>query len=73
MDKIIESYELITSTDSEQVIRDVKDGIQKGWQPFGPISISSYVAQVGEYDYGDPLKESITHYAQVMVKYQEEK
>lgn len=53
----IDSYELISSRDQEYVIKEVKEGISKDWEPLGPI-------QVTYSNEGNPL------YTQTMVKYE---
>jgi len=54
----IDSYELISNTDREYVIKEVKVGIDKGWTPLGPVQVSAYAGS-------SPI------YTQTMVKYEE--
>lgn len=61
MNKIID-YEIITSDDWEYVVRNVKLGLLKGWQPLNGIQLSSYVNVDGE---------SFTYYAQAMVLHED--
>jgi hypothetical protein len=59
--KIID-YDLVTSSDYQEVIREVREMIARGWEPLGPCQISQ--------SYGDD--EAHWDHVQTMVRYEQQ-
>ena len=56
--KTVSDYEVVRFEDLETLIKEVKNGLFKGWQPYGKLMITG---GCGDEDV----------YAQVMVKYED--
>ncbi len=62
MNKEIMDYEIISSKSLNEVVKYVKDGLNKGWQPYGELKAVAFRTDE-EVDY--------IEYVQAMVMYEE--
>lgn len=62
--KNIVDYDIITSQYSSKVIKNVKEKIKDGWEPFGSLSTGRIINNIGN---GNKTSEIV--YSQSIVKY----
>lgn len=60
-----QNYELITSTDPEEIVKKVKEGLDKGWSLFGTTQVTSVI--VKESRMGNDYEYSAVQYTQAMI------